>query len=153
MKKTDSRYTDLLALLVFGLFALCLLLVLLTGARVYKNLVTLGQDSHRGTTQVQYLSTRVRQGQDIQVSQFGGCTALMLTEELDGECYVTYVYCYEGWLRELFCLEGASLTPEDGEKVLEADSLELSLEDGLLTARIDGQNLSLHLRTGRTVTP
>lgn len=77
------------------------------------------------------------------------CTALAFREQIDGECYVTYIYCHEGWLTELFCQEGAGLSPADGERVLEAEAFEASLSGGLLTVRIDGEELYFAVREGR----
>ena len=141
MKETKTN--SLLTLLVFTLFALSLLLVLLTGAKVYRQIVRDAEDSSDMRTKTQYLSTRVHQSQQVTLEPFGDGQALALREEIDGECYVTYIYCHEGWLRELFCAEGANLGPEDGEKVIRAEQLEMEMQDDLLTARLDGQTVVL----------
>lgn len=54
---------------------------------------------------------------------------------------------------ELYAAADAGLAPEDGDRLMEMDSLELSLEDGLLTVEIgvpDGtrDTLRLSLRSG-----
>ena len=139
-----EKTTSLLSLLVFVLFALCLLLTVLTGARAYRKTVELTEATSDRRTKLQYLSTKVQQGREISLEDFGGCQALVLRETIDEERYVTYIYCHDGWLRELFCAEGANLLPEDGEKVLPAQELELSMASGLLTVQIDGE--LLHLR-------
>ena len=135
-----------LCLTVAAIFALCLLLTVLTGAKVYRQTVEDTEKAFAARTKTQYLSTKLRQGQEISLEPFGGATALAIREELDGECYVTYVYCHEGWLKELFCAEGALLAPADGERVLEAEALEAAMEDGLLTVRLDGECLYFALR-------
>lgn len=141
MKEKALKITDFLALTVFTVFAVCLLLVLLTGAGVYRNLVQTGQEHYADRTKAMYLTTRARQSQRISVEDFGGCQALVSREEIDGETYLTRVYCYEGSLRELFSAENAALKPEDGEAVLAAQSAVFSMEDGLLIAEIDGERL------------
>ena len=145
-----EKTTSLLSLLVFALFALCLLLTVLTGARAYRQTVELTQESSDSRTKIQYLSARIRQSQETALEDFGGCEALAFREVIDGECYVTYIYCFDGWLRELFCLEGAGLSPEDGEKVIPAEEMELSLNEGLLTVSIDGEMLCSAIRRGGT---
>lgn len=152
MKRT-SKLTDLLALTVFAVFALCVLLVLLTGAKVYRNLVNAGGESYTARTAAQYVTTRVRQAQTVTVEDFGGCQALILPETVGEQTYITRVYCYDGYLRELYCAEEAALSPEDGEKVMEAESLDLTLEGTLLTARIGSQTLTLYLPAGKEVAP
>ena len=53
---------------------------------------------------------------------------------------------------ELYCAEDAGLEPQDGEKVLKADSLTAAMEDGLLTATIYGADgidtVRVSLRSG-----
>ena len=53
---------------------------------------------------------------------------------------------------ELYCAEDAGLEPQDGEKVLAADSLTASISDNLLTATIYGREgtdtVRLSLRSG-----
>lgn len=153
MKQKSSRITDVFALVVFGVFALCVLLVLLTGAGVYRRLVESGSKSYQDRTAVQYVATRVRQAETVAVEDFWGCQALTLREELDGEGYITRIYCYDGYLRELFCEEAASLLPEDGEQVLEAEAFQASLDGELLTVQVDSREVTLYLRSGREVGP
>lgn len=155
------KITDLMALMVFGLFALCVLLVLLTGADVYRNLVDRGAQAYESRTASQYVATRVRQadfGGGISVEEFGGQDALVLREQINGKTYLTRVYCCEGFIRELFTADSGEFSPEDGEKILEAEAMSFTLEQDLLTARIilaDGrsQALTLYLRSGEGERP
>ena len=153
MKERAYKISDLLSLTVLAVFALCALFVLLLGGRVYRNLAEAGEETYRSRTACQYLTTRVQQAGEVSVSDFGGSDALVIREEVGSRVYVTRIYCYDGWLRELYCAENADLQPVDGEKVLEAENLSLSLEDGLLHAKIDGSGLILQLRSGREVLP
>lgn len=152
MKEKSTKITDVLALIVFAVFAVCVLLVLLTGAKVYRQLVSSGEESFNRRTAAQYVTTRVRQAESVAVADFEGCEALVISETIDGEVYLTQVYCYDGYLRELFCAENAALSPRDGEKILPADTLEVTLSGELLTVRIGGQTLYLHL-TGKEAAP
>lgn len=146
MKEKFTKITDLLALPVFAVFAVCVLIVLLYGANVYQNLVRRSEESFEMRTAAQYVTTRVHQAETVTVADFEGYEALVLPEEIDGTHYLTRVYCYEGHIRELFCAENAALSPEDGEKVMAADSLHFFVEDGLLTVSIDGREVLLQLR-------
>ncbi len=137
MKKRPIQHqlNGLMALLLFGVFAACVLAVLLTGANAYRRLTQRDQEAYLRRTCVQYLATRVRQADSrdrISVESFGGADALVLTET-DGS-YTTRIYCYDGWLMELYAAADADMEPQDGEKVLELSSLRLTLEDGALTA-------------------
>lgn len=153
MKKKASKITDLLALTVFAVFAVCVLAVLLHGADGYRNLVRQGEENFRVRTAAQYVSTRVRQAESVTVTEFGGCDAVTIPEEIDGAAYVTRVYCFGGYLRELFCARDAALTPADGEKVMELESLHLSVDGDLLTATAPDWQIVLQLRTEGEVVP
>ena len=146
MKKNPFKITDLLALTVFAAFAVCALVVLLSGAQVYQRLVQRGEDSFRLRTASQYVTTRVRQAGNVTVADFDGCEALCIQEEIDGKVYVTRIYCYDGFLRELFCAQSAELSPEDGEKIMEAERMSFSQNEDLLTVSVDNQNVILQLR-------
>ena len=143
----------LIALLLFGVFAACVLAVLLTGARAYRGLTQRDQAAYSRRVCMQYIATRVRQADHaggIAVEDFGGTDALILGAD---ETYAARVYCYDGWLMELYCLAEEPMEPQDGQKIMEARALELSLEDGLLEASLtaaDGteDTLRLSLRSG-----
>lgn len=154
--------SSILVLLLFAVFVICILAVLLTGARVYQNLAQRDQESYDRRTVAQYIATKVRQSDseglvfvapfDEDAAQTEGDT-LYLTEHLDGEDYYTRLYCHDGYVRELFASCYDEFLPEDGEKIMEAEELGFAVEDGLLTVQItyrDGtqEDLVLHLRSG-----
>lgn len=157
MKKrmTQHHMEGLGALLLFGIFAMCVLMVLLTGADAYRRLTERDQQAYLRRTCAQYVAARVRQADSlagITVEPFGDGNALTLAE--DGGAYRTRIYCYEGWLMELYSAADADLDPQAGERILEMEELELSMKEGLLTAKIsntDGSQdvLRLSLRSGR----
>jgi len=156
-EQKQLKMGSLLALMVFGVFAACLLFLLLTGADVYQKMRQRDTATYESRTAVQYMTTRVRQAdraESITAEMFDGLDALVLLEEIEGETYKTKLYCYDGWLTELYAAAGSDLSPADGEKILELKGLQLSLQDGFLQAKLtlpDGreEELSLQLRSGR----
>lgn len=151
-QRIRHQMDGLLMLLLFGVFAVCVLAVLMTGARAYRGLVDRDQAAYDRRTCVQYIATRVRQSDEagaVTVEPFGDIMALRLSEA-DTGC-VTWVYCCEGYLMELYTFTDVELEPQDGEKIMPLEGLSLALEDGLLTAelRMDGgvtDTLRLSLR-------
>lgn len=146
----------LAALLTLTLLALCLLAVLLAGAGTCRRLTERGRASGDSRTAAQYLATRVRQADaagTVSLEPFGTGNALVLEE---AGCR-TWVYCYDGWLRELFTAEDAAVAPEDGERLLEAESLTFSWQEGCLTADITAggtpETVILGLRSGGEAAP
>ena len=134
--KGHRKITQLLALLVFGVFALCVAAVLLTGGRAYQTLTQRGSQANSRRVAVRYITTRFQQAPAARVEDFCGLQALTSWEEINGKTYITRVYCYEGTIRELFSAAGAQVAPGDGEIVLEAEKLTFSQKDSLLTAEI-----------------
>ena len=156
--KSKHHIDGLLALLLFGVFAVCILSVLLTGADAYRGVTRRDRESYEQRTCMQYLATKVRQAPSVSAGEFGGVPALLLREEIDGAAYLTRIYCYDGWLWELFSSDEDGFLPEDGEKVIQAGGLSLGLEDGLLSLSVtdaDGRSASLllSLRTGEGGAP
>ena len=158
MRRFESKHhmDGLLILLLFGVFAVSILAVLLSGAGVYRRLAERDDHSYERRTAVQYVATRVRQADQaggVSVRTFEGCPALILSEEIEGETYETRIYHYDGYIRELFASEEGEFLPEDGEKVLPAGSFLVYWEEPGLQIRIlteDGrwQELRLALRSG-----
>lgn len=160
-ERRKGNIAGLAALLLFGVFAVCIVLVLLTGADAYRGLTQRDQSAYSRRTAVQYITTRVRQADRagmIEVGKFGGEDALLLTEEIDGILFETKVYYHDGAIRELFSFADETFVPGDGEEILPAEGLELNLNGQMLTVTItngDGtiQSLTLYLRSGEGGAP
>ena len=131
MKIQKNHLEGLIALLLFGVFAVCLLIVLLTGADAYNGLTNKDKAAYDSRVCGQYIATQVRQNDDmgsVSVTEFGDGKALSLAKEIDGEGYVTLIYGLDGYLMELFCAQGAQLAPEDGEQIMPVSNFSLSME-------------------------
>ena len=144
-----QKLTQIMALLTFCIFAVCILLVLLSGADVYRLLAVDGQAQYARRTAAQYITTRIRQGESIKIGEFSELDTLEFPETLNGHTYITRIYCYDGALRELFTPEDGQFLPEDGEKLFNANALSLFSEKGLLRVEItlpDGSMQTLYLQ-------
>lgn len=131
--------SGLAAALLLCVFALMILSVLLSGAGAYQRLTVRGEENYDSRSSAQYVATKLRQApsaESVELRTFGGSDCLCITEEIDGAEYITRVYCHEGWIRELFTLAEGDFAPEDGEKILEAEALELSLENELIRVAV-----------------
>lgn len=138
----------LIALLLFGVFAACLLAVLLTGAGAYKRLNTRNEETYTRRTCMQYVANRVHQAArpaDVMVESFGSGDCLSI---IDQDEFITRVYYYDGYLMELYNSTSFTFSPQDGERIMEIGGLGLSLEDGMLTVTVTdntGQNSEMVL--------
>lgn len=133
MKHRKSLLPGLAALMALTVFAVGALGTLLGGAGIYRRLTERDRASYTSRTCLQYIVTRARQASgEIRTAGFGGGDALVIPEKIAGKTYLTRVYCFDGWLMELFSPEDGDFSPEDGEKLLPARELDAELEDGLL---------------------
>jgi hypothetical protein len=76
-----------------------------------------------------YLEEKIRQNDalgQIEVGSISGTEALVLSSTEGENTYRTYIYCYDGYLRELFLMEGASVGPESGQKIMELTDFSVS---------------------------
>ena len=162
MKKTEHwimKTESLMALLLIGLFAVCILSVLLTGADVYQRLTGRDQRVYETRTTAQYLTTKIRQADvdgSLKIEESEGIRALTITESIEGMAYKTWIYRYDGYMREFFAAEEAGLLPEAGEKILVAEALEFQKKASGICVKITGkdgqvQELFLDSRSGKEV--
>lgn len=163
MKTNDhTALSHLPVLVLFTILAASVMLVLLTGADVYQRLAERDSAAYTHRTAAQYLTTRIRQADAescVSSASFDGSTgpeALILKEHIGDAVYDTRIYCYDGYLRELFCASDADFSPGDGEKIMPALGLDLDLDSnsGSITLELtnaDGtiQTLYLLLRSGK----
>ena len=157
MNANGSKHhiSSLMALMLFGIFAICILAVLLGATGVYQRLTERDARSYENRTAVMYLATKVRQNDcadRIATGTLGGSDALVLTETVEGETFETWIYCHDGYLYELFLPAALEPSPEDGEQLLPVEELQLELTDGLLSVTLTQngtrQTLRLGLRSG-----
>ena len=156
MKKRNLGF--LLVLLVFAVFMVSVLLVLLTGADVVQSITELDQKSYDQRTIIQYISTRVRQADQagaifVRTAETGD--RLVLQEEIDGLLFETTIYCYDGYLCELFCVNGYDPGPGFGEKILPAERFHVTdngeyLEMEITFANGEIRSMLLRLRSERS---
>lgn len=135
-----QNLSGLMVLIVFGVFAVCILGVLLSGTKVYDGLTARDRTAYENRTAAQYLSTRIHQAKNtdaVRIVKEDGRTVLCITELYDGEAFETRLYCENGWLCEQFLSAESETDPDEGERILEANALDGSIENGLLTLKIE----------------
>ncbi len=148
--KNERPVSAVAALLLFAVFAVGVLCVLLTGAQGYRRLNAREEAAYNSRICAQYLATKLRQAENagaVDTAAFGDADALQIIQTVEEEVYITRIYCYDGWLMELFTLDGGEFSPEDGERVLPASNLSVSRQEQLLLICItDGSGRQLQLQ-------
>ena len=123
----------LFSMLLFFVFLFCSVFTVLIGSRVYENIRERDNDSFYRDTAVSYVVNKIRQA-----DQSGGVTVgetddgtsfLLLTSQVNGAVYETWIYTMDGVLRELFTPRGSGLSVEDGLEICACPDLSFSLDE------------------------
>ena len=133
--KKFSALSTVSALLVLAVFAVGILGVLLGGASAYRRLTQRDQEVYDRRTATQYLTTKLRQAPGsgaVSMGSFGDGDALVITEKWEAVTFATRIYCYEGWLMELYSLADGEFSPADGQKIVPMDSIRTEEQGSLL---------------------
>ena len=62
----------------------------------------------------------------VDVESFAGTDALVLYETFEETRYKTLIYYADGYVRELFFEDGLQFQPEDGQKIIPAQDLQVT---------------------------
>ena len=116
-------------LTVFVLFVCCLLAAVLAFAKAYKHF---GSEIEKrfDTATAQTLVLQKLRSYDsgaVSVGKQGDTDYLGFSDTIDGESYITYIYCYDGELRELFVESSAPFIAENGNTLFPVSYTHLTL--------------------------
>jgi hypothetical protein len=126
---------------VFLLGAMFLFLsigLVMLGGSLYRQIMTKSNENDEARTTFSYISNQVHRadsGGGISVGEFGGHQALLLEQDYGEWQFVTYLYYYDGALRELFVEKGTELDPGTGLPIVWLEDMGFEMDDtGLITA-------------------
>lgn len=123
----------LFALLLFSIFAMAVLMVLLSGGNIYKRVVNDMSAQYAGRTSISYITTKIRHcdtKEGVRIGSFGDGDALFLSQEgADGHMYETIIYLYEGQVKEQYVERGSSFSPKTGTTILDVYSIRFKSDD------------------------
>ncbi|MCL1830408.1 MAG: DUF4860 domain-containing protein [Oscillospiraceae bacterium] len=126
----------LFSLTLFSVFAMAVLMVLLSGGQIYQNVVNDISIQFESRTSVSYITTKLRRcdtNDSVRVEMFGDAEALFLTEvAADGKEYETVIYLHEGDVKEQFTEKGNHFPPSTGTTILSVQSINFSMVDNSL---------------------
>ena len=153
MKTMRKQKIDtIFVLMIFCVFAISMLMVLMLGASIYKNMTEISRDGYDERTTLSYFWTKIKNGDEdgmVYISDFQGLPALCLAEVYGDTRYLTMIYRYGDRVYELFTEEGVQLDPEDGTPVIDAGDLEIKEHGGgLFSITVGGKSVFLYPRGG-----
>lgn len=145
-KKDKHMIDSVFVICLMLLFVLCALSVIAIGATIYqKNVSSMANNnSHRIASA--YITEKIRQSDingSVRTRDLFGEKALVMSKEINGELYNTYIYDFDGKLMELMARNDLNVVyPQSGQKIMEVKSfdieevsekmfkIEIVLEDG-----------------------
>ena len=151
MRKQRHGINGVLTLLNYGIFALFSLMLVVTGAQVYRNIVNTGSENTQMRSSFSYVANKVRMSArsagTVRMEERDGIDVLVLESLTEG--YETRIYYYDGALREAYQAVERDFIPEMGEEIMELPQFRIEeTESGqlVLTALdAEGNQCSLHL--------
>ena len=129
----NSGRTELLfSMLLLFVFLLCSIFTVLIGSRVYENIRVRDDETFYRDTALSYVVNKVRQADEtgaVEVRDEKDTSVLVLTSEISGSLYETWIYTLDGTLRELFTPKDSGLTTADGLEICSCPELTFLLEE------------------------
>ncbi|SCX14143.1 protein of unknown function [Lachnospiraceae bacterium YSD2013] len=130
MNKSSEHTIDaLFVITLFLVFAISVVSLTGTGASVYQSVVNKMSGNYSARTSFSYIYNKVHQSDVdglVSVGTYAGGDALVISEEIDNITYCTYLYEYEGKVKELFTRYGQDLDPEFGTDILDVKSFKIT---------------------------
>jgi len=139
-------------LIVFSIFAFSVLMVLMLGASVYRNINDISREGQREHTALSYIWTKTKNYDDagsITVGDFNGIPTLFIYEQIGETKFRTAIYNYDGWLCELYSKADLDFSPGAGDRIIQIESLGFREVGGsIIEVSVDNKKLFLSPRSG-----
>ena len=128
-KKSEHTVDALFVVTLFLVFAISVVALTGTGVSVYQNVVNKMSSNYNSRTSFSYIYNKVHQSDEdglVTVGEYMGNDALIISEEIDNITYCTYLYEYEGNIKELFTRSDQEFDPSFGTDILEVEGFSIS---------------------------
>lgn len=113
---------------LFVVFALCALTVLLLAARIYQSTTETSSLNYTSRTGLSYINEKIHQNDvngGVSIRDLNGTPALVMEQTYDTAVYCTYIYSYDGELKELFVKSDTPAELSSGKTILEVKSFSM----------------------------
>lgn len=138
--RETHRIDSIFIMLLFFLFALTAFVLIMIGVRQYKSTANAMDYNYEIRTVTSYLREKTRQNSSnssISIETIDGTNALCLKNTLNNTIYNTYIYYYDGSLREMYIQEGTPFTLNLGQQIVTISGFDMvKTDDGLIIVTI-----------------
>ena len=157
-QKQEHHIIDILFVIaLFCMFALSAIFLISVGADIYGKTVSHMEANFNSRTAFAYVTEKVRQADasdNINIASLDGIPSLAITQTVNSTAYVTYLYQYEGQLKELMVREDTPLGPAAGQNILALNDFSLDkVNDRLYSFSLttaDGESCKFYVSTKST---
>lgn len=129
----QSHVIDLLfPIALFFVFAASSLAVLVLTANHYSTQTAEEHDNYISHTSLSYINEKIRQNDErggISIETRDNRSCLVLKRTIGTTAYVTYIYEYDGMLKELFVRDGVDVHLKDGTDIMEIHNFSMNETD------------------------
>jgi len=154
--KKKHSVNMLFTILLLGIFAMAAIFVAVMGARVYANSADKMQANFDTRTSIVYLSEKIRTnpGDNYDVRDLNGINALVLTQEIGGQAYESWIFIFNDKLCEITVKAGDVVVPNVAQQIMDLRFFSAEIKDGgielsVLTIAGDKNSTFISKRTGR----
>lgn len=130
LNRTNSHAIDTFFILaLLALFAITSFFVIIIGARQYHSIADRMTENYETRTASSYLVEKFNQHDvagSISIADIDGIPAIALTQTVGEADYTTYIYAYDGYLREITVSKNATITAASGQKIIETKALAIA---------------------------
>lgn len=138
--RETHRIDSIFIMLLFFLFALTAFVLIMIGVRQYKATANAMDYNYEIRTVTSYLREKTRQNSSnspISIENINGTKALCLKSTIKDNVYNTYIYYYDGSLREMYIQDGTSFTLNLGQQIVTISGFDMvKTDDGLIIVTI-----------------
>ncbi len=133
---TEEHHVDLLfILLVFSLFTATVLAVILLGIKIYRNTLSSMDNNYTTRISYSYIAEKIRQNDvagSITCGSVDGTDALVMTTLVGEKEYATYIYAYDGYIKELLISTENDPDLESGTNIIKGEDISFSFLNATL---------------------
>ena len=116
-------------MLLFLIIVILSVMIIVLGKNIYVNINEERKSNYELRVSLSYISNKVRQSDkldSLEIRKLEDDDAVVIKETYDDENYETWIYFYDNAIYEMFTDENNSFIPEDGMKIVEVDSFEIT---------------------------
>jgi len=134
-ERTSKKIDVVFVLALITLFAATSLALVLIGAKQYRFVTNAMTENHEDRTTSSYLAEKIRQNDTedaITICDLMGVPALSIVSTEEGFTFITYIYYYENYLREIVVTENSKFSLSSGEEIIALKDFNIAFENDTL---------------------